>query len=252
MLWVLAGTGDAGEIIARLVEEGFEVIASVTTRYGADIASKAGASEVVVGQLGKEEMLHLLRSKSIGAIVDATHPFAVEASENAMKAAEEAGVVYIRYERPRLNLSGEDIHEVEGFEEAARLASELGRVVFYTAGIKNLPTFLKHCSSRVVVRALPFPEVIARIIELGLGPEDIIAMRPRFDKELNRAMLKAYRAEVLVTKESGSEGGVGEKLAAARELGIPVIVVRRPSLAYPKMCESVEGVVQEIKKLSLT
>jgi precorrin-6A/cobalt-precorrin-6A reductase len=252
MLWVLAGTSDAGEIISRLSQEGFEVVASATTQYGAELAKRAGAGEVVVGQLSFEEMLRLIKDRDIRVVIDATHPFAAEASENAMRAAKAAGVEYIRYERERLSLVGEGIREVESFEEAAKAASELGGVVFYTAGIKNLPTFLKHCSSRVVVRALPFPEVIARIIGLGVSPEDIIAMRPRFDKELNKALLKAYKAEVLVTKESGREGGVVEKLAAARELGVPAIVVRRPRLAYPKVCESVEAVVQEIKKLSLT
>ncbi len=252
MLWVLAGTSDAGEIISRLSQEGFGVIASATTQYGAELAKRAGADEVVVGQLGFEDMLRLIKDREVRIVIDATHPFAAEASENAMRAAKAAGVGYIRYERKGLNLAGEGIREVDDFEEAAKLASELGRVIFYTAGVKNLPTFLKHCSSRVVVRALPFPEVIARIIELGVAPEDIIAMHPRFDRELNKALFKAYKAEVLVTKESGREGGVVEKLAAAREAGIPAIVVRRPRLAYPKVCESVEAIVQEIKKLSLT
>jgi precorrin-6A/cobalt-precorrin-6A reductase len=251
MLWVLAGTSDACEIISRLSREGFRVIASATTQHGAELAERAGAGEVVVGQLGEEEMLRLIGERGIRAVIDATHPFAREASENAMLAALRAGVEYIRYEREELNLQGEGVHPVGSFEEAAQLASKLGGVVFYTAGVKNLPTFLKHCTSRVVVRVLPTREAVARVEELGVSPENIIAMYPRFNAELERALLRVFNAEVLVTKESGYAGGLREKLAAAREEHIPVVVVRRPKLSYPRVCHSVEAVVQEIKKLSL-
>ncbi len=251
MLWVLAGTGDACEIISRLVQEGFTVVASATTRHGAELAKRAGACEVVVGQLGYEEMLRLIGERGIDAVIDATHPFAAEASENAMRAAEQAGVGYIRYEREGLSLAGDGVHPVGSFEEAARLASKLGRVVFYTAGIKNLPVFLRHCTSRVVVRVLPTRDAIARVEELGVAPENIIAMYPRFNSELEAALLRAYRAEVLVAKESGREGGTAEKVKAAMELGIPVVMLRRPELSYPRVCRSTEAVVQEVKKLSL-
>ncbi|NOZ59935.1 MAG: precorrin-6A reductase [Euryarchaeota archaeon] len=251
MLWVLAGTRDACEIISRLSREGFRVVASATTQHGAELARRAGSEEVVVGQLSAGEMLRLIEEKGVRAVIDATHPFAREASENAMLAAERAGVEYIRYERESLIPEYEGVHLAESFEEAAQLASKLGEVVFYTAGVKNLPAFLRHCTSRVVVRVLPTREAISRVEELGVSPENIIAMYPRFSAELERALLRAYCAEVLVTKESGPAGGVEEKLAAAREERIPVVVVRRPEVGYPRVCRSVEAVVQEIKKLSL-
>jgi len=72
MLWVLAGTSDAGEIISRLSQEGFEVVASATTQYGAELAKRAGAGEVVVGQLSFEEMLRLIKDRDIRVVIDAT------------------------------------------------------------------------------------------------------------------------------------------------------------------------------------
>ncbi len=252
MLWVIAGTGDASRIISRLREEGFEVIASATTHQGGELARRAGAAEVIVGELDTEGMVHLIRKWCVRAVVDATHPFAIEASKNAIAAARQTGAEYIRYEREEFRVFESWVHEVEDFRSAAELASKLGKVVLYTAGVKNLPTFLKHCTAEVVVRVLPAPEVVARVIELGIPPERVVAMYPRKSIALNRAIIEAYGAEVLVTKESGREGGLPEKLAAAREAGVPVVVIRRPKVQYPKVCSSVEAVVQEIKKLSLT
>ncbi len=114
----MAGTSDAVTIISKLDEyEDFEVIATTTTDYGGDLALSAGADEIVVGRLGVQEINDLIVVNKIDLLVDATHPFAYDASINAMKAAHMSGIKYMRYERPSIKIP-ENIIEVSSFHEA--------------------------------------------------------------------------------------------------------------------------------------
>ncbi|MEE9593797.1 MAG: precorrin-6A/cobalt-precorrin-6A reductase [Candidatus Hydrothermarchaeales archaeon] len=117
MIWVLAGTRDASEIIKRLKNEGFNILASVITEQGRELAEEAGASDVA-GAMNVEEMKELIQNCGIRAVIDATHPFAVDASINAMRACRELSVPYLRFERPSLKDIGEGVHLVEDFHGA--------------------------------------------------------------------------------------------------------------------------------------
>jgi len=75
---------------------------------------------------------------------------------------------------------------------------------------------------------LPTSTVLAECEALGFGVEQIIAMKGPFDAELNRALYRACRCDLVITKESGAEGGYQEKVRPCLELGIPCIVIRRP------------------------
>ena len=84
----MAGTSDAVKIISKLEElEDIEVIATTTTKYGGDLAVTAGANEIIVGRMGIHEIEDLITVNEIDILIDATHPFAVDASLNAVKSA---------------------------------------------------------------------------------------------------------------------------------------------------------------------
>ncbi len=247
MIWVLAGTRDASEIIKRLKNEGFEILASAVTERGRRLAKDAGATETI-GALDKEGMINIIRARGIKAVVDATHPFAVDASVNSMRACKELSAPYLRFERQRVETMGEGIHLADNFNEAGAKASELGKVIFYAAGSRNLDVFIDECrGKRVIARVLKDGGNVERCVRLGLKREDIIAATPPFTREENLAMFQEYKADVLVTKESGAVGGLTEKLEAARELDMEIVVVKRPVLDYPIVLEDYGEVVNWAK-----
>lgn len=176
-------------------------------------------------------MAALIREREAEVVVDATHPFAVEARRNARRAAVQCQVPYLRFTRPPEPLPAHPlIRLAPDFAAAARLAAAHGPVIFLTTGSKTLPFFLpaRAAGRRVVARVLPEPEVIAACREQGLLPRDIVALQGPVTEELNRALFRAYGATVVVTKESGGSGGQAAKIKAALDLGIPLVVVRRP------------------------
>lgn len=248
MIWVLAGTLDGAMILSRLKEAGFVAVASATTEYGMQKAREAGAV-YVAGAMDAVEMEEFIRSRRISAVVDATHPFAINASVNAIKACDKLGVPYLRYERPTLEVTGEEVHLVDDFYSAGRRASALGEVIFYTGGTRNMETFLGGCNGkRVIARVLNEAGNVDRCLELGLKREDIIAAIPPFSKEDNLEMFLMHKADVLVTKETSGVGGFMEKVEAARELGMEIVVIRRPTMGYPVVVDNYRGVVKWIRK----
>lgn len=248
MIWVLSGTSDGNVIIGLLKKEGHPILASTVTEYGASLAKETGANEVLCGALDAEEMAGVIEKWSVTAVVDATHPFAIEASKNAIQACRELNTRYVRYERPFEELpESRLIHGATSFEEASGLAAELGDTIFYTAGSKNLEVFLKRKGKRLIAKVLPDSQVIAKCINLGMPPNDIIALQGGNGKALLKALMEEYSASVLVTKESGKTGGLKEKVLAALELGIPVVVIKRPPMKYPHVVHDCKDVIQFVR-----
>ncbi len=246
MIWVLSGTRDAVEIIKLLKTKGRRVLASAVTDYGATLARDAGADEVVTKALDCNEMKNVLDKKDIDAVVDATHPFAVKASKNAMSACKKTGVKYVRFERESLKFNDPSVRHVRDFEEAARKACEFGGTIFYAAGSRNVGIFVKSAGTnnrRLVARVLSEPSAVGTCLDAGLTPADIIAVQGPFSKDMNRAMLKEYNASVLVTKESGAAGGLEAKVGAALGLGIPVVLIKRPGIEYQTIVNDYDAVL---------
>jgi precorrin-6A/cobalt-precorrin-6A reductase len=127
---------------------------------------------------------------------------------------------------------------VNDFAEAARRAAEYlkereGRA-FLTVGSNHLKEFCRRIpAQRLVVRVLPQSRVLRKCEIWGLSAESIAALQGPFGQALNRELFLHYQAAVVVTKDSGRTGGTEEKIAAAKEMGIPVIMVRRPLVSYP-------------------
>jgi len=231
---VMAGTHDAIEIIKKLKEAtDHRIIATTTTDYGGRLAEDAGADKVIKEALNKERLIQVLKIEDINMIIDATHPFAVKATENAIEASEETSTYYIRFERPALELEG-NILRVGSFKEAGRMAAKIleekdGNIL-HLAGVSTVKSVIDEVGTeKIVVRVLPYPSSIRACHRMGIPGERIIAMQGTFSKAFNREIMKEYNARVVITKESGKTGGLPEKVGAAEDLKIPIIVVDRPS-----------------------
>jgi precorrin-6A/cobalt-precorrin-6A reductase len=254
---IMSGTTEGAQIIARMAAlEDIKIVATTTTAQGAELARSAGAHDVISQSLDKAAIEELIESRKIDVLVDATHPFAQEATRNAIKAVDARGIEYIRFERPELDIPDNDlIFLVDSFEDAAILILELVEDVriLHLAGVMTLHYLTKRIDSkRIMARVLPSVYSLEKCFELGLPAENIIAMQGTFSKEFNKAFMEEYDISLMVTKESGEAGGTPSKIGAALELGIPVVIVMRPEvreLAGKKVFNGVDDVIQELVDL---
>ncbi len=228
---ILGGTSEARELAARLTARaGLRVISSLAGRVQ-NPALPAG--EVRIGGFGGADGLATwLADQQIRAAVDATHPFAAGISANAVAACGRAGVPLLRVVRPPWRPGhGDDWREAGSLEEAARLLPALGDRVFLTTGRQGLAAFAP-------LRDIWF---LIRCVDPPAGPMpprcEVVLARGPYDAAAERDLMRQHGIGVLVTKNSGGELTAG-KLAAARELGIPVVMIRRPEQADVPGCAS--------------
>jgi precorrin-6A/cobalt-precorrin-6A reductase len=251
MILVLAGTSDARELAFEMMKARFSILATVVTENAANELKKAGVP-VQAGRLTEKEMVSLIETKGVKAVVDASHPFAEEASKNAMNAAKTAGIPYIRYERESQTFQYEKMHVVASYEEAAQLAAVKKGVVMLTTGSKSLQIFTKELAGnpdiRLIARMLPRVDNMEKCEQLGVPQKNIVAIQGPFTKEFDQALYKQYGVTVMITKESGKVGSVDEKMEAAMELGIEVIMIGRPKIDYGTVYSDFSSVIRELQK----
>ncbi|MFD4233782.1 cobalt-precorrin-6A reductase [Streptomyces sp. NPDC058542] len=223
---VLGGTTEARRLAENLAAPapGVPVRFQVTTSLAGRVASpRLPPGDVRVGGFGGPEGLAAwVREHGVDVLVDATHPFAATMSRNAAEAAARAHVPLLALRRPGwVAQDGDRWHAAGSLAEAAGLLPALGERVFLTTGRMGLAAFAGLDASWFLVRSVdaPEPPCPARMeVLLGRGP---------FDLRGERELIRRHRIDVLVTKDSGGDA-TAPKLTAAREAGIPVVVVRRP------------------------
>jgi precorrin-6A/cobalt-precorrin-6A reductase len=252
---VMAGTKDAHNIISELSTlEEIHIIATATTNRGKELARSSGADDVLQGRLDANDLAKIISSRHINVIIDATHPFAANATLNAIRAAEMTGIIYLRFERPRSKLPDNKlIHQVSSFSEALELIlkHKEGRI-FHMAGVTTLHHLTEKIEGiRIVARVLPSSNSIKRCLELGLPSRNIVAMEGTFSSDFNRALMEEYQIDMVLTKDSGQIGGTLSKIKAALELDLQVVVVMPPmikELRGKKVFNQVEDLISEINK----
>lgn len=244
---VLAGTQDGRAIGEELAQREHEVVLSTLTEYGANLARAQGL-KARFGAFERESLVRFIKQEGIQAIVDATHPYAQAIQKLARSLGSELNLPYFRWERP--GTACEDnplIRWAPDIEEASRIAAASGNNILLTTGSKALPEWVSRpClkDKRLYVRVLPTSAVLARCESLGLTPGQIIAAQGPFTTEFNLALIRQFQIEVVVTKDSGLSGGTQEKIEACLEVGIPLVVLKRPERAGEEL-----ELLEFIKKL---
>ncbi|MFK2824103.1 precorrin-6A reductase [Bacillus sp. B190/17] len=252
MIFFLAGTSDARELAVTLQKEGYPLIASVVTENAVKELEQVQIG-AFAGRMDAEEMCTFITKKQAAAVVDASHPFAEEASKNAMEAAKRANVPYIRFERKEQNFAESPlITYVSSYEEAAERAADTKGTVMLTTGSKTLAVFTEKLLSnpdiRLICRMLPRKDNMEKCEHLGLPQKNIVAIQGPFTKAFDQALYEQYEVKCMVTKASGQRGSVDQKVEAAKELGIKTIVIERPDIQYQNRCSSFDEVIQQLKK----
>ena len=174
---------------------------------------------------GAEGLAAFLRAERIDALIDATHPFAAVISANAARAAELAGVSLLALRRPPWRReAGDNWIEVATIGDAAQALGGAPRRVFLALGRKDLAPFIAAPQHVYLVRSVDPVDP-----PLALPHATYIAARGPFTEQADRALLETHRIERIVAKNSGGNATYG-KIAAARTLHIPVIMLKRPAL----------------------
>ncbi|WP_448614453.1 cobalt-precorrin-6A reductase [Modestobacter sp. URMC 112] len=217
---VLGGTGEARRLAAALVAGGRDVLSSLAGRVAEPVLPDG---EVRIGGFGGPDGLaDWLRGHRPAAVVDATHPFAARITDSAARAAAATGTPLLRLQRPGWTpRPGDTWRFVDTLAEAADAVAG-HRSVFLTTGRQGVQAFAD-LRGRVLVRSVDPPDV-----PLPAGATLLLARGP-FSVADELALMREHDVDVVVTKDSG--GHLTEaKLTAARELGLPVVLVRRPAL----------------------
>ncbi|MFI0806565.1 cobalt-precorrin-6A reductase [Streptomyces echinatus] len=220
---ILGGTTEARRLADDLAARpGVRVTTSLAGRVA---RPGAVAGEVRIGGFGGAQGLaDWLRTHDVDALVDATHPFAETITANAARAAAATGVPAVVLRRPGWRRApGDHWYDVPSLAGAAEALPGLGRRVFLSTGRLGLAAFAHLADLHFVVRSVDPPGP-------PLPPDtELVLARGPFTVADETRLLRAHRIEVLVTKDSGGEA-TAAKLTAARDLGLPVVVVRRPPL----------------------
>ena len=222
---VFSGTTEGRRFSQKLAAMGAEVTVCVATPLGAEEQGRMAGITVHAGRLGPDAMAALLAGADL--CVDATHPYAVDATQNIRAAAAQAGVEYRRLLRAQSPLpEGCAVFETAA-QAAAYLAGTAGNVLLAT-GAKELAAFAALDPARLYPRVLPTPEGIAACEAANIPHRNIIAMQGPFSLALNVALMQQFGVRYLVTKDGGAAGGFAEKVQAAAETGAQLVVLRRP------------------------
>jgi precorrin-6A/cobalt-precorrin-6A reductase len=220
---ILGGTTEARELAAALTARpGVRVTTSLAGRV---TRPGAVAGEVRIGGFGGVAGLaDWMRQEHVDALVDATHPFARVITAHAAQAAAVTGVPSVVLRRPGWHPGPRDRwHPVDSLDEAAGLLPSLGRRVFLTTGRMELAAFAHLTELHFVIRSVELPEP-------PMPPHtEVLLARGPFTVADESTLLYDHCIDVLVTKDSGG-AATSAKLTAARELALPVVVVRRPPL----------------------
>lgn len=230
-LHVFGGTSDARHICQRLDEMGLSYSLSVATDAGRELAGNING-EIIVGRMDAAQMSEWLQARRVTQVIDASHPYAGVLSANIAHACATQNIALLRYLRPSEidALEHPLLHKVASVEEACVVAHRLGERVLLTTGSKQLADFVRLLAGKTLfARVLPTPDVLLQCQDLGLGVDNVLALKGPFSAEMNQATYQHCQADVVITKESGAEGGYQQKVVPCLALNIPCIVICRPS-----------------------
>jgi precorrin-6A/cobalt-precorrin-6A reductase len=221
---ILGGTMEARQLAERLAERADLTV--TLSLAGRTTASAPQPVPVRVGGFGGTEGLAAyLRNHRIDILVDATHPYAAAMAANAAAAAPRAGVALLALRRAGWTpVPGDRWIEAADAAQAVQALGDIPRCVLLALGRKAIEPFANAPQHRYLVRS-----VEAIMPPLSVPHAVYITGRGPFAEADERALIERHRIEVIVAKNSGGPATYG-KIAAARALRLPVIMLRRPSL----------------------
>lgn len=264
LILVMGGTIDARALVRELSAQGYAVLVTTATEYGAQLLDGHGQQAAQAERLDHAGLQAFIGAHGVKTLIDATHPYAEAASKTAIEVCAQINCRYVRYERQAtvFEASSSDankaINRVPDYPAAAAFVANWlmlhqQKNVLLTTGSKTLAIFVEPLRqpalqaallARLIVRVLPTVAVLEQCASLGLQPKQIIAMQGPFSEACNCALLDQFNIGLLVSKESGEAGGVAEKLASAAACGADVVLIERPAMIYPNCYRDIASILQ--------
>lgn len=240
MIWIIGGTNESSEI-SRVFPYHKEITYTVATSESQEFLS---SDNIFIGKKDTGEMVSFAQKYEIEAIFDLSHPFADIVTQNAKITANEVGIPYFRYVREENNRYDQCVY-VSSYEDAYEYISKLKGVFLFTTGSKNVAEFQKvRGNNRFIFRVLPSVNSLKDLKDANVEMKDSLGMLGPFSLEMNRLLLREYKVDYLVTKESGKSSGVDQKIQACILEGVTPIVISRKSengiSSFEKLIESIE------------
>ena len=256
---LFGGTTEGRMLSEFLVNNRIPSVVCAATAYGGSLSASSEEVRVLAERLDAAEMTALMQTEQPELVIDATHPYAAEVTENIQQAAKKAGIEYLRVLReteaaemqetesaeagndPNVKCSGSRLEAgakmnaaaavyVDSVEAAAEWLDDREGQILVTTGSKEIQAYTKirNWQERVFARVLSTEESVRHCAALGFEGRNLIAMQGPFTKEMNEAMLRAYHIRYLITKDTGRNGGFAEKIEACRACGCTPVIIGRP------------------------
>jgi precorrin-6A/cobalt-precorrin-6A reductase len=240
---ILGGTTEARQLAGKLAHrKDFSVTLSLAGRTESPMAQ--GVPVRTGGFGGADGLAAYLRGEHVDLLIDATHPYAARISANAAKAARQADVPILALRRPGWEpVAGDHWTLVDGVTEAASALGTAPRRVFLAIGRQEAGAFEAAPQHRYLIRSVDPVEPA-----LAVPDAQYVLARGPFAEADERALLEKYRIDAVVSKNSGGAATYG-KIAAARALGIELVVIRRPILPDVPSAETIDALAGKVDHL---
>ncbi|WP_420267032.1 precorrin-6A reductase [Candidatus Magnetominusculus dajiuhuensis] len=232
---VLGGTTEGVNMGYELMKGGEDFLVSTVTGYGFNLfKEKFGDRAILENFTTADALKRFIKKHAITKIIDCTHPYAELITPLAKSVSTELKLVY---ESKVRDTAFDNEFQYEKLCYVSSLTQVIDKILalkvkrpLFTTGSKELG-FVRPLSENggvdIFVRVLPFEHSIKSALEAGVNAANIIAMQGPFTTELNAATIRQYAIDCLVTKKTGKEGGFYEKVNAAVDCGVHLIVVER-------------------------
>lgn len=256
-IWLIGGTSESVQIAKTIANLQIPCTITVTTATARKLYRETDNLRVVVGYLDEEKLEDFISNENIRAILDVSHPYALVISQLAIKIARDKHIPYLRFERPPVeqkeSASGgqaqtnnqKNIINLDNFTTLLNGNYLREQSVLLTLGYKSLGLFEDwQDQATLFARVLPSTIAIETALKVGFKPNRIIAMRPPLSRDLEKALWKHWDITTVVTKASGIPGGEDIKRSIALELGINLIVIKRPIIIYPQQTSDLKRVIE--------
>lgn len=247
-VWLIGGTSDSATIAKILAELNIPLIVTVTTLtakalYGTE-------AEVAIGCMNATEMGCFCQHNQIKAAIDASHPYATEVSLQAIAVTQKLNIPYLRYERTLYQPSmQENVIKLDRWEDLLSGDYLTAQRVLLTVGCQILPKFQPWQNrATLFARVLPKLSSLKTAIASGFTSDRLIALRPPISAATETALWQQWHISLVVTKASGKAGGEDTKRQVAASLRIPLIVITRPLIIYPKQTSTIAEVLAFVKR----
>ncbi len=221
-LLILGGTTEATALAQAVAKAGLNGTVSFAGRVARPV--KQPLPQPVGGFGGVDGLARYLSENQITHVIDATHPFAAQMSANAVGACNKLGVPCLALTRPAWKpVEGDNWQTVPNIAGAATALNRPRANVMLAVGRMHLAEFASNPQHRYLLRLVDPPNAA-----LPLPDANVVVARGPFNEADDLALMRAHRIEIVVSKNAGGTGAYS-KIAAARTLGVPVIMINRPA-----------------------